>query len=151
MQDVPGTGLAGEVKEVSPGFGKNFLLPRGLAVLAVPSALKAAAERREVEQKRRGQMFSELEAVGEKIKLLSSLTLKAKAGEEGRLFGSITPSHIAQRLSTAIGVEVDRRWIKLTSPIRRLGDYEAEVRLTGDLVIPFQINVEENGGEASPS
>jgi len=150
-QDIPGIGAQGEVKEVSPGYGKNFLLPRGLAVLAIPSALKAAEERKEAQQRERSQKFSELEGIGERISQLSTLAIKARAGEEGKLFGSITASHIAQNLSKAIGVEVDRRWIKLSSPIRKLGNHETRVRLASDLVIPLQVSVKEDGGETSPS
>jgi large subunit ribosomal protein L9 len=149
-QDVPGVGAQGEVKEVSPGYGKNFLLPRGLAVLAIPSALKAAEEQKEAQQRERSQKFSELEEIGGRIRQLPILTIKAKAGEEGKLFGSITASHIARSLSSATGVEVDRRWIKLPSPIRKLGNHEARVRLRSDLVIPIQISVKEDGGETSP-
>lgn len=126
-EDVPKLGSIGDVVRVKPGFARNYLLPRGLAVVADPRNLKAlehekrvAGEKREREHRKSENLAKQLGAI--------ALTIKAKAGEEGRLFGSVTNIDIEKALQDK-GVAVDRRRIRLDDPIKQLGDYTIDVQL----------------------
>lgn len=126
-EDVPKLGSIGDVVKVKPGYARNFLLPRGLAILADRRNLKAlehekrvAAEKREREQRKADQLAKQLAAV--------SLSIRAKAGEEGRLFGSVTNLDIEKALQDK-GFNLDRRRIRLDEPIKQIGDYNVEIHL----------------------
>jgi large subunit ribosomal protein L9 len=133
LQDVDGLGAAGSVVNVSRGYMRNFLQPRQLAELATP-ALIAEVQRRE--ERRRAAEVRAAEQARELASLLGRtiLTLKAKAGEDGRLFGSITAGDVADAIQQARGVEVDRRKITVEPPIRAVGTYTVPVELGPDLV-----------------
>jgi large subunit ribosomal protein L9 len=133
LQDVDGLGAAGSVVNVSRGYMRNFLQPRRLAELATP-ALIAEVQRRE--ERRRAAEVRVAEQARELAALLGRtiLTLKAKAGEDGRLFGSITAGDVADAIEQARGVEVDRRKITVEPPIRAVGTYVVPVELGPDLV-----------------
>jgi large subunit ribosomal protein L9 len=130
-QDIDNLGFAGEVKEVANGYGRNYLIPRGLAVLATPGALKQTDIHRRRATERRERIAAELTALSETIRQ-TTLTFQAKAGEKGRLYGSITTADIADRLAESIGQEVDRRKIALETPIKQLGAHTVTVRLSPD-------------------
>lgn len=133
-QDVPALGSEGDIVGVKPGYARNFLLPKGLAFEATASAMKqieeekrraeARAKRDYLEARRRS---SQLEGV--------SLTFHARAGEEGKLFGSITSADIADRLKElgTLDFEIDRRQVVLEDPIKALGVYAVPVRLHHDV------------------
>ena len=142
VQDVPNVAKAGEVKEVSDGYGRNFLIPRKLAVLASSSALKRAEAQREVEARQIVRSEARIEAVAERLEGLS-VTLKARAGAQGRLYGSVTAADIAEEIQKLTGQEVDRRRIELEEPIRHLGNYEVTIRLSGGVSPKIRIVVEE--------
>jgi large subunit ribosomal protein L9 len=132
-EDVDGLGQAGTVVNVARGYLRNYLLPRGLAETATPGRI-AEIERR-IEQRRQ----AELKAVEQSKDLAALLgrtilTLKAKAGGDGRLFGSITAGDVADAIFEARGVRVDRRDITVEPPIRAVGTYTVPVMLTPDLV-----------------
>jgi large subunit ribosomal protein L9 len=133
LQDVDGLGEAGSVVNVSRGYMRNFLQPRQLAELATP-ALIAEVQRRE--ERRRAAEVRAAEQARELASLLGRtiLTLKAKAGEDGRLFGSITAGDVADAIQQARGVEVDRRKITVEPPIRAVGTYTVPVELGPDLI-----------------
>jgi large subunit ribosomal protein L9 len=133
LQDVEGLGSAGAVVNVSRGYMRNFLQPRQLAELATP-ALIAEVQRRE--ERRRAAEVRAAEQARELASLLGRtiLTLKAKAGEDGRLFGSITAGDVADAILQARGVEVDRRKITVEPPIRAVGTYTVPVELGPDLI-----------------
>lgn len=128
LTDVEGLGEAGTVVNVARGYMRNFLLPRGMAELATPARI-AEVQRRE-EQRR----ISEQRAVEQSKELAdllgrTILTLKAKAGDDGRLFGSITSADVATAIKEARGVDVDRRHITVEPAIRSLGTYSVPVEL----------------------
>ncbi|MBI4408090.1 MAG: 50S ribosomal protein L9 [Gemmatimonadetes bacterium] len=132
-QDLPNLGDAGDVVNVKPGYARNYLLPRGFAYEATEAAVRQLEEdrRREEAQKRKEflgarRRAAALEAV--------SLTFEARAGEEGKLFGSITPADIADRLNEqGLDFAVDRRQIELDEPIKNLGVYTVPVRLHSEV------------------
>jgi large subunit ribosomal protein L9 len=138
-ESVAGLGRAGDVVEVKPGFAKNFLVPEGKAVQA------SAAKIREVEHLKRQiaeKLAKELADVRKSKQALEALQLevKAKAGEEGKLFGSVTAAHVADLLA-ARGIEIDRRKIDLREPIKEVGDHTVTVRLHSEVSATVRLKV----------
>lgn len=143
MQDVYKLGHAGDVKKVADGYGRNFLLPQGLAVLATPGALKSIERIRVKASATRELLNTELKGVAEKIQGMV-LTYTTKAGETGKLYGSITTAEIAEDITKQIGANIDRRQIE-SQPIRTVGEHKARIRLTIDLVPEVKIIVQREG------
>ena len=143
LKDVYKLGRAGEVKRVADGFGRNYLLPQGLAVLATPSALKQAERIREEAGTRRQELNQEMGGVAEKLEPVV-LTFPARASETGKLYGSITTQMIAEALSEKVGVEITRRQID-SQPLRALGEHKVHIRLTVDLVPEVSVIVHREG------
>jgi large subunit ribosomal protein L9 len=141
IQDVDDLGFAGEVKNVATGYGRNFLIANGLAVLATPSALKEAELHRRRAAERRQRLADEVAALAATIGQ-TTLVFQAKAGEKGRLYGSVTTADIADKLAEAVGQEIDRRKINLDSPIKQLGTHKVGVRLSTDVMAEFDVAVE---------
>lgn len=148
LKDVYKLGRAGDVKRVADGYGRNFLIPQGLAAIASPGMLKQADRIREKATKERVRLNEELAAVAEKIDGLT-LTFAVKAGETGKLYGSITTAMIADAIEEKIGAQLDRRQVD-TQPIKTLGVHNIEVRLTIDL-IPSVTALVHREGEAPES
>jgi len=143
IKDVYKVGRAGDVKKVANGYGRNFLIPQKLAVLATPSALKQAHHIRADADTKRAVLNQEMSGIAD---LLSNLTVtfSAKAGETGKLYGSITPSMIAEAIQKKTGVEVNRRQMGF-EPLRTLGVHKLNVRLTIDLVPEVTVIVHREG------
>ena len=131
IKDVYKLGRAGDVKRVADGFGRNYLLPQGMAVLATPGALKQVEHIRSKANVRRAELNKEMGGLAEQLKGVY-VTFPTKAGETGKLYGSITTAMIAEALSAKIGTTVERRNVEC-QPIRNLGTFKAFVRLTVDL------------------
>ena len=132
LQDVESLGGRGDVVDVAPGYLRNFLLPRRLAESATPASIRVAAERRErAEQAQRDAQ----DRAQENDSLLSRtvLTIPKQAGEDGRLFGSVTPQDIAEAIRDARGIRVDRRKIHLEEPIRHTGTYMVVVEVADEV------------------
>ena len=143
IKDVYKLGRAGDIKKVADGYGRNFLLPQGLAVLANEGALKQIQKIKSQAEIRRNAQNNELKGLADQIREVT-LVFPAKAGETGKLYGSITPSDIASALTEKIRFEVKRQQID-TQPIRTLGEFTAHVRLTMDLVPEIKIIVHREG------
>lgn len=126
-EDVPKLGSIGDVVKVRPGYARNFLLPRGLAVVADPRNLGALEHAKRVTGEKREREMRKADTLAKQISSIS-LRLTAKAGEEGKLFGSITNIDIEKALADK-GVAVDRRRIQLDEPIKQLGDYTIDIQL----------------------
>lgn len=129
-EDVPGVGEAMEVVEVADGYARNYLLPRELAVRATEGRIKAARQYAESQALRKQRARERALALAE---LLNDTTLsfKVKAGETGRLYGSITSADIADALERELDRELDRRWLELERPIREVGEHSIELKLEG--------------------
>jgi len=130
LKDVKGTGKAGEIKEVSDGFARNFLIPKGAAKAADAGALNdlknkeaARLHKIEVDKAEARDLAAKLEGILVKI--------EASHGADGRLYGSITSQHVADELKKASGIEIDKRKIMLDNPIKAYGKYEIPVKLYG--------------------
>ena len=143
IKDVYKLGRAGEVKKVAAGYGRNYLLPQGLAVLATAGALKQAEKIGSQAQVRRTELNSELKDLAGHINGVT-LTFAAKAGETGKLYGSITTSDVAVAIQEKTRYEVKKQQIDM-QPIRNLGEFTAHVRLTMDLVPEVKIIVHREG------
>jgi large subunit ribosomal protein L9 len=130
LKDVESLGQAGEAVEVSPGYLRNYLVPRKLAQPATKGALEEAVRRRETAERAAREAA---ERAGETAALLSKtvLTIHHRAGEDGKLFGSVTAKEIAEAIAEARGLRVERKRIRLDDPIRDVGTYMVEVELPG--------------------
>lgn len=140
LDDVPGTARVGEVKEVKNGFARNYLLPRSLAAAATPNMLKRAEVKARAEERRQAALDSEAQRLLERFSG-TPVTIRARAGEHDRLYGSVTAADIAEELSRLTGEEFDRRRIELPEPIRELGDYQVTVRLSRNVHGTVQLTV----------
>ena len=143
IKDVYKLGHAGDVKKVADGYGRNYLLPQSLAVLATSTAIKQAETLRQNAAIARAKLNAELAGVAEKLNGLT-LTFAVKAGETGKLYGSITPAQIAEKIKDASGLEVDRRNVG-HHPLRELGEFKVAVRLTADLVPSVKVILHREG------
>ena len=142
LKDVPNVARTGEIKEVANGYGRNYLIPRKLALLARSGAASAVEAQLKIEA--RSQADNEVRL----IELANQLdgrevNLKARAGAKERLHGSITAADIAAELESATGLVVDKRKIGLAEPIRHLGSYEIAIRLAQDIVPKIKVTVTE--------
>jgi large subunit ribosomal protein L9 len=143
LQDVFKLGRAGDIKKVADGYGRNYLIPQGLAILATPGAMSQVDHIKKVASERRAVLNKELEAVSERIDGLE-LYFAVKAGETGRLYGSVTTSMIADAIHEKTSVEVDRKQVD-TQPVKLLGVHKAQIRLTMDLVPQVTLIVHREG------
>ncbi len=146
IKDVYKLGRAGDVKKVADGYGRNFLLTQRLAVLATPGAMKTADKIRSQGEVQRAAQNSELKDLADHINGVV-LNFSAKAGETGKLYGSITTQDVAVAIQEQTRYEVKRQQIDM-QPIREVGEYKAHVRLTIDLVPEIKIIVHREGETA---
>lgn len=146
LEEVEGTAHPGEVKNVADGFARNYLLPRRLAAPATEHYLNIAEAKAEKDAKRQSRLDEEArQYVLPKVEG-HALAIEARVGEQGKLFGSITASAIAEALQEATGVEVEHRQVELRAPIRELGSHEVAVRLTRNVRTQISVIVEPLGG-----
>jgi large subunit ribosomal protein L9 len=143
LKDVYKLGRAGDVKKVADGYGRNYLLPQSMAVLATAEALKMAERVREKANVQRAIVNQEMDAVAKQIAGLT-IAFPAKASETGKLYGSVTTQMIADAVKAKSGVEVARRQID-SQPLRMLGDYKVHIRLTVDLIPTIDVVVYREG------
>ncbi|HSM92031.1 MAG TPA: 50S ribosomal protein L9 [Anaeromyxobacteraceae bacterium] len=139
-EDVENLGRGGDVVDVKPGYGRNFLLPRGLAVAANPKNLREIEHQKAVATAKAAKLKASAEAVAKRL-AETPVTLKRKVGEQDKLFGSVTALDIAEALS-ARGLQLDRRAIDLAEPIKTTGDFEVPVKLHHDVVGKAKVKVE---------
>ncbi|MBK9209751.1 MAG: 50S ribosomal protein L9 [Anaerolineales bacterium] len=143
VKDVYKLGRAGDIKKVADGYGRNFLIPQGLAVLATEGALKQVQKIKAQAEVRRSSQNNELKGLADQIKDVV-LTFAAKAGDTGKLYGSITTQDVASALTEKVRFEVKRQQVDI-QPIRNLGEFVAHIRLTMDLVPEIKIIVHREG------
>lgn len=131
-EDVEHLGKAGDVVEVKDGYGRNFLLPQGLAYRATAANKRRVAE----EAKRRGEMLAARKSLAEEVaaKLATAdITFEANVGEEDKLFGSVTAADIAEKVREVFGIKLDKRVVELPEPIKTIGVFRVPVRLHPDV------------------
>jgi large subunit ribosomal protein L9 len=138
--DLSGVGKRGDIVDVADGYGRNFLLPRGLALKATPGAADQAASMRRSRDVRDAADRSAAQDIATKL-VPTRITLTARAGAEGKLFGSITTTDIAEAVKEQTGIELDRRNLHLDEPIKSLGEHSATARLHTEVEFPITLDV----------
>lgn len=142
LQDVDKLGRQNQVVKVRPGYGRNYLIPKGLAVLATESAKKEMQERLKQEQKREERLMSQLQQIVDTLKA-TVFKVGAKAGSSGKIFGSVTSVQLADAIKKQKDIKVDRRKITLLEEVKTLGTYTAEVSLHKDVQVRITFEVVE--------
>ncbi|HTC19957.1 MAG TPA: 50S ribosomal protein L9 [bacterium] len=137
--DVPKIGKKGELLDVKEGYARNFLIPNGLAIEATGGTMKQYEEEKKSADRRKAKEKEDAQALAVKIKGLT-ITLRHKAGDEGRLFGSITSAEVAEALKQK-GFEIDKKKIHLDEPIRLVGKHEAKVKLHAEVSATLNVEV----------
>ncbi len=143
LKDVYKLGRAGDIKKVADGYGRNYLIPNSMALLATPGAIKQADHIRKVANESRSLLNAEMAEIAERLKNVK-IAFGRKAGETGKLYGSVTTQMICDELNSKFGVNLDRHQIEI-GPIRVLGEHTARVRLTIDMVPSVTILVHREG------
>jgi len=139
-RDVEKLGKRGDVVNVSAGYARNFLFPKKLAEEATPKNIKKWEKEKEIIELKEEEMRAELQAKAEKIRNLV-LEIEAKAGEGGRLFGSVTSGDIAEAIKEITGEEIDRKKIQLEEPIKSLGTFPLKIKFSPDVVSEIKVIV----------
>ncbi len=138
-EDVHALGAAGDIVRVKPGYARNFLVPQGKATPATAERVNQVEHQKRVISEMRAKELTDLESVKAKLDG-TKLEIEAQAGEEGKLFGSVTAQNLAELLAEK-GLEVDRRKIVLTEPIKTVGEHTVSIRLRSDVVAKFNVTV----------
>ena len=144
-EDIVNLGKIGEIVRVRDGYARNYLLPRGLVLVANKKNMTTFEHQKKLVADQKQKIMKHAQAVGDQLAGVS-LTIAMRAGEEGRLFGSVTNIQIEKALK-AKGLNVERRKIHLPEPIKNLGEYEVPIRLAADVTVPLKLSVvaEESG------
>jgi large subunit ribosomal protein L9 len=142
LKDVFAKGKRGEIKEVADGYARHFLLPRGLALPATPSAIKMATIESKDKTQRQARLQEEIDEVIQRING-HELIFKARASTKGRLHGAVTTADIATKLSYIAGSEVDKKKIELDEPLRQLGNHDVVVRFAPGSETKIRVVIEE--------
>ncbi|MBU5256453.1 50S ribosomal protein L9 [Tissierella praeacuta] len=142
LKDVKGLGKEGELVNAKDGYARNFLLPKGDAVEATPANLKKWKEEKAKKEERKKNEYNEALKLKEKIDSIT-VTIQGKAGEGGRLFGSITSKDIADALKSQHKIDVDKRKIELKDNIKSLGNTQVDIRVYAEVVAKLNVNIKE--------
>jgi large subunit ribosomal protein L9 len=139
-RDVDTVGKRGDIVEVAAGYARNFLFPKGLAIKASPGAESQAASMRRARDVKDARDRGAAEEIATRL-VPSVITVKAKAGSEGRLFGSVTASDVAEAVQAQTGIELERRRIHLDEPIKSIGTHQVVAKLHSDVEFPITVEV----------
>jgi len=140
LADVKGTGKKEQIVNVSDGFARNFLFPRKLAVEATSTVLNSVERAKAAEDHRENQRRKEAADMAERLRS-KEIRMSARAGERGRLYGSITGQEVADALEAQHGAKIDKRKVELSEPIRAVGEYEASVWLYAGITVTMKVVV----------
>jgi large subunit ribosomal protein L9 len=138
--DLKGVGKAGTITDVSDGYARNYLLPRGLAQEATEGNLTQAEARKAAAKRRDDKLLAEAQELAARLTATPAV-VKAKAGERGKIFGAVTNAQIADALQAAAGVEIDRHKIEVAEPIKTIGDHACLVRLAQGVTAKITVRV----------
>jgi len=141
-EDIPRLGDAGDLVTVKPGYARNFLLPKGLALPATEARVKEVEHHRRIIEAKQSKLLKDLKGAAKAIREMD-LSFEAQAGESGKLFGSITAMQIAERI-TSLGIDIDRRRIQMDA-IKTVGDHPIKIRLHKELVVDAKVAVVRGG------
>jgi large subunit ribosomal protein L9 len=143
-KDVADVATAGQVKDVADGYARNFLIPRGLAVAAAPAALKLVADVQAVAARHAAEEEQTARALKERLEA-QPIVIEAKAGSQGRLYGSVTTADVATAIQKQLGTSVDRRDLDITEPVRQIGSYSVTARLHRRVAATLTVEVRAIG------
>ncbi|MEA1959200.1 MAG: 50S ribosomal protein L9 [Chloroflexota bacterium] len=146
IQEVPGLGAVGDVKEVAIGYGRNYLIPQGLAEFATKESMKRIDALRADEEKRQQSLNDQMAGLSNTLEGLD-VTIKVKVGGQDRLYGSVTGADIAAEIGRITGQEIDKRKIVLSEAIHQLGEYDVTVKLSRDLAPNIKVIVIDEKAE----
>ncbi len=146
LEDVPGVASAGEMKSVADGYGRNYLIPRKLAILASPEAMNAVSVKMEAKARSYARTEAEMLELAKNVDG-REIFIEAKSGAKERLYGSVTAADIAEELERATGLAVDKRKIKLPESIHQLGTYDVDIRLAKDIEPKIKVTITEKNIE----
>ena len=141
-KDVKGTGKSGDVIKVSPGYARNMLIPRGLAVEATEGNIRNLEKQTQIQKENEAIEKAKAEEIALKLSE-GNIVIKTKAGEGGRLFGSITNKDISEAIEKQLEIKIDRRKIVLENPIKELGEVNVEAKLYPEVIGKFTVEVKE--------
>lgn len=142
LKDVKGTGKKGEIKEVSDGYARNFLLKKGVAVEANQANMKELDEKSKSKERKALIEYEEAVLLGKQMENVN-IQIEVKSGEGGRLFGSITSKEIAEQLKKQKNIDIDKRKILMDEPIRTLGSTLVEIKLHQKIITKIRVDVKE--------
>src|SRR5579859_7865888 len=142
VKDVPSLGKVGDVKEVANGYARNYLLPKGMAVEATAGQLQRLQVQRDAEARRADRVRKDNDSLATRLADVT-VTLKAKVGDQSRLYGSITSKDLADAIQKQAHIEIDRHKIELDEPIRTLGTHQVPIHIAGDLHPKVTVVIEE--------
>lgn len=140
LQDVKGLGKKDSIVEVNDGYARNYLIPRKLAVPLTEGLEKHIKEKKEAEQKKKEKEVLAAKELADKLGK-SQIVIKVKAGESGKLFGSITNKEIADEIKKQLGIDIDKKKIELEDPIKQIGSYEVSIRLYQGILAKLKVHV----------
>ena len=140
-KDVKGTGKAGDVVTVSDGYARNMLIPRGLATEATQSNIRQLEKQKAIAAEKTAEEKAAAQELAEKLNK-ASIKMKIKAGEGGRIFGSITSKDIADAINMQLGMDIDRKKVKLDAPIKQVGQTDVDMRLYQDVNAKIKVIIE---------
>lgn len=140
LQDVKGMGHADTVKDISDGYARNFLIPKGLAVIADKGTLKSLEERVKAKAEKLEKERAELNKIASKLNG-AEISIKVDAGQSGKVFGSVTHQDIAKKIHETLGIDVDKRKIILDQPIKETGSFNVPVKFASDISASLKVNV----------
>jgi large subunit ribosomal protein L9 len=142
QKPVDKLGSPGEIVEVADGYARNYLVPRGLAIKAGEGMVRHAESLKRAHGLKLGKEKAEFEVIAQRLIAAGEITISARAGEEGKLFGSVTTADIAEAVTAKTGVAVDRKDVHLSEPIKSIGAHEVRIHLTQDVDPLITVNVE---------
>ena len=140
-KDVKGTGKAGDVVTVSDGYARNMLIPRGLATEATQSNIRQLEKQKAIAAEKKAEEKAAAQELAEKLNK-ASIKMKIKAGEGGRIFGSITSKDIVDAINMQLGMDIDRKKVKLDAPIKQVGQTDVDMRLYQDVNAKIKVIIE---------
>ena len=143
VESIHSLGEAGDLVTVKPGYARNFLLPQGKAMLATENRVKELEHKKRIAEEKAAREFKDLQAVKKKLEGLT-IEIGARAGDSGKLFGSVTTPQIAEQIE-ATGMEIDRRRIEMKDPIKEVGEHKIKVRLLRELSAELTVVVVAEG------
>ena len=142
-EDMTNLGAAGDVVEVKAGYGRNYLIPQGLAYMASAANVKRVEEEKKRDEERARRDYLEARRRASQLDGVS-LTFRARAGEEGKLFGSVTNADVVDKLNeVGLDFEVERRWVQLEEPLKTLGDFRVSLQLGTEVSVEIEVRVEQ--------